>query len=322
MTSIDSPPPRSATRSRARQDDPAPAQTRGRVARKRSPLPYFLVLPAVLLFLLFVVAPGIYALVLSLQARRVTGGLLGSGSKVIYVGLRNYRTALADHELWASVIRMLEVGAIVVPGVVGLALVFALLLDTPRARFTRFSRLAIFLPYAVPGVIATLLWGFLYLPATSPIGGNHFDFFGSTNVFFAVGNIAIWGAVGFNMVVIFTALRAVPPEIYEAARIDGGSELQIALRIKVPMVLPAVAMCTLFTVLAALQIFNEPNTLKPLSNAISTTWVPLMKIYTDAFVNSNIYQAAATSVLFAAAALILSFIAARIVQSRASQGER
>src|SRR5882724_10429148 len=137
--------------------------------RKSKGLPYFLVLPAVLLFLLFVVAPGIYALVLSFQARKVSGGLLAAGSKVVFVGLDNYQGALADPELLARVVRMFMVGVVTVVVTVGLALLFALLLDVPRTRLAKFSRLAIFLPYAVPGVIATLLWGFLYLPATSPI---------------------------------------------------------------------------------------------------------------------------------------------------------
>jgi multiple sugar transport system permease protein len=294
---------------------------RGRTVR-RSRLPYALVLPAVLLFLLFFVAPGLYALLLSFQARKVTGGLLGSGSTVVFVGLDNYRASLGDTELWHSVLRMFAVAAITIPGTVGLALLFALLLDHPRIRLARFGRLSIFLPYAVPGVIASLLWGFMYLPATSPIGGDHVDFFGARAVFFSVANIAVWGAVGFNMVVLFTALRALPPELYEAARLDGCTETEIALRIKVPLIRPAIALCTLFTALAALQLFNEPNTLRPLSNAISYSWVPLMKIYADAFVDSDIYQAAATSVLFALAVLAVSSVAARVVQSGLSQGEK
>ncbi|MCE7001434.1 sugar ABC transporter permease [Kibdelosporangium philippinense] len=279
--------------------------------RKSKGLPYFLVLPAVVLFLLFVVAPGIYALVLSFQARKVSGGLLAAGSNVVFVGLDNYQGVLADPELLGSVVRMLLVGLITVGFTVGLALLFALLLDVPRTRLTRFTRLAIFLPYAVPGVIATLLWGFLYLPATSPVGG---DFFGPTSVFFSVANVVVWGAAGFNMIVIFTALRSIPSEVYEAARLDGCSELKMALRIKVPLVRPAIAMCTLFSVLAALQLVNEPFTLRPLSNAISSEWTPMMKIYKDAFVDSDIYSAAATSVLFTVVALVVSFVAAKVVQ--------
>jgi multiple sugar transport system permease protein len=279
--------------------------------RKSKGLPYFLVLPAVLLFLLFVVAPGIYALVLSFQARKVGSGLLAAGSNVVFVGLDNYQGVLADPELLGSVVRMLLAGLITVTLTVGLALLFALLLDVQRVKFGRFSRLAIFLPYAVPGVIATLLWGFLYLPATSPIGG---DFFGTTSVFFSVANVVVWGAAGFNMIVVFTALRSIPPEIYEAAKLDGCGELKMALSIKIPLVRPALAMCSLFSVLAALQLINEPFTLRPLSNAISSEWTPMMKIYKDAFVDSDIYSAAATSVLFTLAALIVSFVAAKTVQ--------
>lgn len=288
-------------------------------ARRTGGFPYLLVLPAVLLFAAFVVAPGGYALLLSFQRRKVNGGLLGGGTHTVFAGLANYRDVLGDGELWSGVTRMLLLGAITVPATVGLALLFAVLLDLQGTRLRRLTRLTIFLPYAVPGVIASLMWGFLYLPATSPIGGDHVDFFGQVAVYFSVGNVAVWGAVGFNMIVIYTALRALPAELYESARLDGASEWQIVLRVKVPMVMPAVVMCTLFTVLAALQVFNEPNTLKPLSNAVSSTWVPLMKIYDDAFGNSDIYSAAATSVVLTAAALLVSFATARLIQSRVQQ---
>ncbi|WP_232666312.1 carbohydrate ABC transporter permease [Pseudonocardia sp. TRM90224] len=295
---------------------PARGVPAGAPRRRGSALPYVLVAPAVLLFLGFVVAPAGYALVLSVQSRKVSGGLLGTGTTMVFSGLANYQAVLGDVELWRSALRMLLVAAIAIPGTVGLALLFALMLDVPRTRLARFSRLAIFVPYAVPGVIATLMWGFLYLPATSPIGGDSIDFFSPVGVFGSVANIAVWGAAGFNMIVIFTALRALPPEIYEAARLDGCSELQMALRIKVPLVRPAVVMCSLFSALAALQLFNEPNTLRPLSNAISSTWVPLMKIYNDAFVDADLPRAAATSVVFTVIALGVSFVAARLIQRR------
>jgi len=280
--------------------------------------PYLLAAPAVALLVLFVLAPGCYAVILSFQTRHVSGGLLGTSSQTVFAGIGNYRAALSDGTLWSSLAHMLLMAAITIPLTIGLALLLALCLDSVRARLTRFTRLSIFLPYAVPGVIATLLWGFLYLPATSPIGGNHVNFFGQVAVFFSVGNVVVWGAVGFNMVVIFTALRALPTDIYDAARIDGCSELRIALHVKIPLLRPALLMCTLFTTLAALQIYNEPNTLRPLANAISTTWVPLMKIYTDAFVNSDVNLAAATSVLYAFAVLIISVIASRLVARRSA----
>ncbi|HEX4226988.1 MAG TPA: sugar ABC transporter permease [Pseudonocardiaceae bacterium] len=313
-----------STETRTRPADPPGA---GRAGARRKPtghrgFPYLLVLPAVALLVLFVIAPGIYALILSFQTRHVSGGLLGTSSETVFAGVANYRNALGDGTLWSGLAHMLLMAAITIPLTIGIALLFALCLDSARAKLTRFTRLSIFLPYAVPGVIATLLWGFLYLPATSPIGGNHVNFFGQVAVFFSVGNVVLWGAVGFNMVVMFTALRALPRDIYDAAKIDGCTEWQIAVHVKIPLLRPALLMCSLFTALAALQLYNEPNTLRPLANAISTTWVPLMKIYTDAFVNSDINSAAAISVLYAATVLIISVIASRLVARRSSGWSR
>jgi multiple sugar transport system permease protein len=270
---------------------------RRRKKLRSSALPLLLLTPAAVLLCTFTLAPSVYAFILSLHQQRVTGGLLGGGSREVYVGLANYAAALDDHELWASLGRMLLVAVVGVPATVLFAALFALCLDAKHARLVGFSRIAIFLPYAVPGVIASLLWGFLYLPATSPIGGNVTDFFGSTEIFFSVANIAVWGVVGFNMVVLYTAIRAISPEIYDAAEIDGASELQIALRIKLPLIRPALMLCSLFSVLGALQLYNEPTTLRPLANAITSNWVPLMKVYSDAFVTNNIYQASATSLI-------------------------
>lgn len=170
---------------------------------------------------------------------RVRGRGFGVRTEV-FVGFENYVSAITDSAMYEALTRMLAYGVIMVPVTMGLALSFALMLDVPRVGLKGFSRLAIFLPYAVPGVIASVLWGFTYLPAVSPInrafveaGLPSPDFFGDVSIYFSIANIAIWGSVGFNMVVLYTALRAMPAEIYEAAKIDGASEWTIAWRIKI-----------------------------------------------------------------------------------------
>ena len=72
-------------------------------------------------------------------------------------------------------------------------------------------------------------------------------------------------------------------------------------------------MTFVFSIIATLQVFTEPTTLRPLTNSISTTWTPLMKVYRDAFVRSDIYSAAATSVVIALVTLVLSFGFLRLV---------
>ncbi|WP_223694299.1 carbohydrate ABC transporter permease [Leifsonia poae] len=272
----------------------APGERRPR--RKRSILPIVLVAPAVILLILFTIAPAVYAVALSFLQLKVGSGLLGAGGTTeVFAGFANYISTLGDPEFWASLGRMLLIALIGVPLTIVLATLFALCLDAKKARLVGVTRLAIFLPYAVPGVVASLLWGFMYLPATSPIGGQIINYFGTTGIFFSVANVAVWGVVGFNMVILYTAVRSLPKDLFEAAELDGASELQIALRVKLPLIAPAITMVALFSVIGALQLFNEPTTLKPLANAISSTWVPLMRVYTDAFVNNSIYEGAATS---------------------------
>ena len=119
------------------------------------------------------------------------------------------------------------------------------------------------------------------------------------------------------MIVMYTSLKSVPSDIYEAATLDGASEVQIALRIKIPIIAPAIVMTALFSMVATLQVFAEPTTLRPLTNSLSTSWSPLMLVYRDAFTRDDIYSAAATSIVIALVTFAFSFLFLRVVQKRA-----
>jgi multiple sugar transport system permease protein len=256
---------------------------------------------------------------LAMRRTQVSGLGLGAGARrEVFVGFDNFAAAVTDGELWAGWLRVLGYGALVLVVMLGLALLFALLLDSARVRLARFSRIAIFLPYAVPGVAASLMWGFLYLPSLSPIRAVlDVDLLGATTVTYSMANVAVWGGTGFNMLVLYTTLRAIPRDYYEAARLDGASELQIALRVKIPILVPAIILTTVFSIIATIQVFTEPTALRPFSNTISSTWSPLMKVYRDAFVTGDLYSAAATSIVIAAISLVLSFGFLRVVRDRA-----
>lgn len=294
-----------------------------RPARREPVAPWLFLAPALILFALFFALPILYATVLSFRTERVAGA--GVGRRIeVFAGWENYIAALTDPALWDSLGRLVVYGLIVVPVTLGLATLFALLLDVPAVRLRRFHRTAIFLPYAVPGVVATLLWGFLYQPDVSPfvdlattLGLPPPDFFAADTVLGSIANIAVWGGVGFTMIVLSTALRSQPPELYDAARVDGCSEWQIAWRIKLPLLVPALTMMGLFALVATLQVYSEPATLAPLANTIPSTFVPLMKVYADAFQNDNLYAATATAVVLAVLALVLSLGLLRVLRHRA-----
>jgi multiple sugar transport system permease protein len=290
--------------------------------------PYAFVTPAVVLYALVLLIPIGYTVYLSVEKTQVSGLGLGLGARrQVFAGLSNYSSALTDAPFLSSLLRVVVYSLILVPVMLGLALLFALLIDARRVRLQRFSRLSIFLPYAVPTVIATLLWGFLYLPAGSPfpvllskIGLSMPNLFTTHVALLSVANIGVWGGTGFNMIVMYTALRAVPSELYEAARIDGASQWQVALRIKIPMIAPALVLTGVFSIIATLQVFNEPETLSPLTNTISPDWMPLMRVYDLAFNDNNSYEAAALSVVIAAVMFVGSYFLLQVSTKRVFQG--
>jgi multiple sugar transport system permease protein len=291
--------------------------------RRIRPAPYLFLAPAIVLFVAFMLVPIVYAGWMSFQTYELQGGGI-LGTKVqVFAGLDNYISALGDPELVAGFGRLGLYALIAVPLTLGLALLFALLLDVPVARGTRFARTAIFIPYAVPGVVAALLWGFMYFPGTSPfsfvtkaLGWGAVPFLENPDIFGSMANIAIWGGVGFNMIIIFTSLRGIPADIYEAASLDGASEWQIAFRIKIPLVIPALVLTGIFSVIGAVQLYGEPMTLKPMTNVISQTWVPLMTIYRDAFLTDDLPSAAALSVVLAGGTVLVSALVLWITNRR------
>ncbi|RZI96348.1 MAG: sugar ABC transporter permease [Microbacterium sp.] len=289
--------------------------------------PWLFLTPAIVLAAGLMFAPLVYTVVLSLQGRKVPASGIGVATDV-FVGLDNYAAALTNPALLSSFLRMLGYALLAVPLTMGLALVFALLLDNLSTRFARFSRISIFIPYAVPGVIAALMWGFMYLPGVSPVGEIFAawgwpvpDPLAGGSVFLAVANVSIWGGIGFNMVILYTSLRGLPQEIYDSARLDGCTEVQLALRIKLPLILPGVILTGLFTIIGALQVFSEPNMMMTLTNSITSDWVPMMLVYRDAFVTNDLYGASASAIVITAVTMIASLGLLRLLRNRAFGNE-
>ena len=293
------------------------------VRRRRKLAPYLFFLPFGLLFLLFFILPILYAIYESLFRSQRSG--LGLGPPTIaFNGWNNYLQVIHDPDFYTGVGRVLLYGIVQVPIMLGLALLLALLLDSTVVRFKSFFRLAFFVPYAIPGIIAALLWGYLYDPGLSPIvkgvsalGLGTPDFLGPNTVLWAIANIATWAWTGYNMLILFAALQAIPTEIYESAVLDGASGWRIAWYIKIPLITPALILTCIFSIIGTLQLFNEPQVLTTISNNISTTYTPNLYAYYTAFSNNNYYYAAAIAVVLALVTCVLSFGFLRVTQRQA-----
>lgn len=293
---------------------PATGGARRRRMPRHAGFAYLLLAPALILFSIAFLIPIGYSIGLSFMGSRSTGSAFAP-PETVFVQLDNYAGVLADPTFWSSLGRLGVFAIVMVPLMMGTAILLALLLDLPRVRARAFSRTAIFLPYAVPSVIAALMWGFLYVPQISPVyqfasglGIELPALLTGTFVQVAIVNVVLWGGIGFNTIIIYTALQSLPKEQIDAARIDGCDELRIARYVKLPHVVPATLLTGLFSVIGALQIYSEPQMLSTLTTSIDSTFFPLMRVYRDAFAHDDLNAASAASILLALATVLLSLL--------------
>jgi multiple sugar transport system permease protein len=298
--------------------------SRRRRAGRRGRAPALFLAPFGVLFALFFLLPIGYAIYESFLKVRVSGLGLGPGSTTtVFAGLSNYAQVFADSSFLQGVGRVLLFGVVQIPVMLAFATVLALLLDSATVRFKRFFRLAFFLPYGIPGVIAAILWSFLYLPGLSPVvaalrdtGFGTVNFLGVNSVLWSIANIVTWEYTGYNMLIIYAALQAIPADLEEAGRLDGASEWKVATRIKLPMVGSALVLTAIFSIIGTLQLFSEPQVLRAITTDISSSYTPNLLAYTQAFTANNPNYAAAIAVVLALGTFVLSFGFLRLVQRR------
>ncbi len=267
--------------------------------------------PFMVVFTFALIVPIGYAIYLSLFRQQLIGGN-------VFVGLTNYKAALSDPQFWAAVRRMLLFLAVQVPVMIVLALLAALALDSARLRWAPLYRLSIFLPYAVPAVVASFMWGFIYgtqfglVARLRSVFGGHFpDPLSSNWVLASIGNVVTWEYVGYNMLILYSALQAVPRDLYEAAEIDGASQFSIIRWIKLPALRIALVVSLIFSVIGSLQLFNEPDILHYLApDTIPMNFTPNMYAYNLSFAGQEYNYSAAIAIVMG----ILTMIIAAAVQ--------
>lgn len=285
---------------------------------EKNATPYLFLTPFLIGFILFLVYPLIYAFNLSMYRNRLIGG-------ITFVGLDNYVKAFTDQSFWEGVRNVLVFGAMQIPVMLGLALLFALLLDGKLIRRQTIFRLGFFLPFAVPSVVAALMWGYLYGQSFGPIAqiatALHLQppqFLTPTGIIPSIANISTWQYTGYNMLILFAALKGVPDELYEAAKVDGASDWQIALRIRIPIIMPAIALTAIFSIIGSLQLFNEPNILGAVAPTVMNShFTPNIYVYNLAFSNRQFDYSAAIAFTLA----IVTAVASSLVLIGAFRGE-
>lgn len=266
-------------------------------------------LPAALLLLLLHVVPLAILAVLSL-----TDYQFGNIS-MRFIGLKNFADALSDSVFRRSLFNTFLYVAIVVPGSVGLGLLFAILIH--GRRYTRsIYEIIYFLPVTATLVAMAAVWKFILHPTLGPInavlvalGFEPVPFLSEPAIAMpTIAAIGIWQLVGFNMVLFLAGLSTIPRDLYEAADIDGcGSGIDRFLTVTWPMLGPTTMFVLVTTSITAFKIFDNVVAITR-GGPLGSTEVILYAIYLEGFQYFNTAYAAALTLVFLVFILIFSGI--------------
>ncbi|MBC1565767.1 sugar ABC transporter permease [Listeria booriae] len=279
--------------------------------------PYIFISPALLLLLLFSLFPIVIAFVISFTDINLVG--LADWSKINFVGFENYKNVLADPIFLKSIGNTLFYVIIGVPLVIVCSLGIALMINFSQAKIFQFFRLIFYTPSITNVVAVAVVWSYLYNPQ-----------FGLFNYLLSLLDLppvpwlqdptiaklslillALWRAIGVNMIIFLAALQGIPREYYEAAQLDGANRWKQLTNVTVPLLRFAIFFVTVTTMIGWLQFFEEPFVMTQGGPLDSTTSVALF-IYRNGFQLSKFGYAAAGSFILFIAIIIITIIQFKI----------
>lgn len=268
--------------------------------------PYLLLAPYGAFLLLFGVAPAAYAVWVSFET-----------DDARFAGLRNWAAVVADERLLPAVVNVGSYLGLWLPTMLVLVTGLSLLAHHRDDRVSRVSRFFWYLPGAVTGAAAALLWLFMLSPGISPFtpllrlagvasGSDLLSGAGLPVVLTVLGTVS---TAGGWIVVVYAALTGVPEEVVEAARVDGAGPWHVAWHVKVPHIRPQLALMLISSFAYGTQIFVEPQVLRAaFPSQVGQTWSVNQLAYFFATERGDFGMAAALSLLLLAAGLLVAVL--------------
>jgi len=271
----------------------APVSTAAAQRKKlwlRKSYPYLFISPFYITFVLFGLVPIIFSIVVSTFDWR--GVRTGD-----FIGLQNYITLFKEPNFYKALSNTVYIWLGTVPPMILLALVFAVLLNSKFVRWRSLFRTVYFLPVVTSLIITGLIFGMLFSTAYGLVN-NFLVHFGFTPIQWLsdprymklILVIAIlWRWTGNDMVIMLAGLQSIPPEMYEAARVDGANEVQNFWYITIPLMLPVILFDLIISTIGTFNLFEEPYALfgGPDGGVRGSALVTGLYLYSNAFVNAR-----------------------------------
>ena len=275
--------------------------------------PVLFISPFYVLFAVFMVYPVGFSVWLSLHQWRGVG-------EMQWIGLDNYRTLRHDRLFWETMRNAVILFLVYVPLMTFAAVVVASILNTGFLRLQGLWRALIFLPHITSMVAAGYTFR-LMLDTHSGAANAVMGWLGLGPVPWlddrwwarvSLGLLMVWSWLGYNTVIMLAGLQTIPPELAEAARVDGAGRVQVFRHITVPLLRPVIAFALTLSVIGTFQMYTEPLILTQ-GGPFRSTRTPVMEIFATTFENVKFGYAAAMSYVYFAVIVVVTLVQFRFV---------
>ena len=275
---------------------------------------YAFLAPSLILFLIFRHGPAAFSLVLSFFDWTMV-------DDPEFVGTQNFTQLARDDVFWKALWNTVKYTVFAVPPDIIIALGLAVLLNQ-QLRGMKFFRLAYFIPVVTSGALVAIVWRWLYQPR-GIINGFLLDLgltpqawlTDTSLVLPSIAAMAVWKHVGFNMLILLAGLQSIPPELEEAARLDGAGRTRIFFNITLPLLKPVIVLATILTTIGSFQMFDAAFVMTGGGPFYASTTL-VYYTYLKAF---NQYQMGYGATI--ALVLFLIILAVTLIQRRVLKGD-
>jgi multiple sugar transport system permease protein len=285
--------------------------------KSRAVVPYLFLGPALALLLVFFVLPLAAALLMSFTDFDIYA--IGDPDSMRWVGLSNYATLIRSAAFWQALKNTTYFVVAAVPLSIATSLAAALALDSKAVFLKPLFRLGFFAPVVTTLVAVAVVWRYVYHPtygllnwALGALGIPAVDWLNHPHFAMpALVLLAVWKNFGYNMMIFLAALQGIPPDLSEAARLDGASFWQELWNITLPQLWPTTTFVTLMTLIGYFQFFAEPYVMTeggPLDRTVSV----VLLMYREGFRFWKMGYAAAVAFALFAIVLAVSLAAMRL----------
>lgn len=275
----------------------------------------FYVLPAIILFLTFSLFPIIRTIQYSFSDAN------GVNINFNYIGFQNYIEAITDSNWWHAVGNgaIFAVLSLIFMNTIALLLSIAV---NSGVRGSKIYRVIYYVPPILSGIVVGYVWKWIYESNgilntfLTKIGLEEWThvWIGSTDTaLYAVAVTSMWQGIGGSFILFLAGLQGIPKDLYEAAEIDGANRFHKLIYITVPSLKRVYTLVNILTILGALGIFNQVYSMT-MGGPGYETEVPALRIYREAFTNSDFGLASAFSIIFGIMLFILSIIQLKVSQ--------